>query len=120
MKDRYLLDTNVIIYSLKSGLELPEAIYCTTEINKKEILSFHKMTDEEKESIQKMFAKINILSANETIKQNAQKMENNYSIPRADAIICATALTYDLTLITNDQLLHQVKEIKAESFYFVN
>ncbi len=120
MQDRYLLDTNVIIYSLKSGLELPEAIYCATEVSKKEILSFYKITEEEKEVILELFSKINILSVNETIKQHAQKIEEKYSIPRADAIICATALSYNLTLITNDQLLHQVKEIKAESFYFVN
>ncbi len=120
MQDRYLLDTNVIIYSLKSGLELPEAIYCTTEINKKEILSFYKMTDDEKETILAIFSKINILGINDEIKQNAKDIEDNYSLPRVDAIICATALAYDLTLITNDQLLHQVKEIKAESFYFVN
>ena len=120
MQDRYLLDTNVIIYSLKSGLELPEAIYCATEVSKKEILSFYKMTDDEKETILTLFSKINILGVDEKIEQNAQKIENTYSISRADAIICATALIYDLTLITNDQLLHQVKEIKAESFYFVN
>lgn len=120
MQDRYLLDTNVIIYSLKSGLELPEAIYCTTEINKKEILSFYKMTPKEKESIEDIFSKINILGVNETIKENAQKIEETYKMTRTDAIISATALTYGLTLITNDQLLHQVKEIKAESFYFVN
>jgi predicted nucleic acid-binding protein len=120
MQDRYLLDTNVIIYSLKSGLELPEAIYCTTEINKKEVLSFYKMTEEEKAVILELFSKINILGINETIKQHAQEIEQKYSIPGVDAIICATALFYNLTLITNDQLLHQVKEIKAESFYFVN
>lgn len=120
MQDKYLLDTNVIIYSLNSGLELPEALYCTTEINRKEVLSFYKMTPEEKETIEELFSKIDVLGVNDTIKQNAEKIEKNYNLPRTDAIICSTALAYGLTLITNDQLLHQVKEIETESFYFVN
>ncbi len=116
---KYLLDTNVIIYSLKSGLELPEAYYFITEISKNEILSHKKITTNEKIFIENIFDQINVVHINNTIKQNASKIAQKYNLTVDDSIICAVAFTKELILITNDKLLHEVKEIKIEPFYFV-
>jgi len=118
--NRYLLDTNVIIYSFKAGLELPEAVYYTSEITKNEILSFKKIADEEKRHIEEMLSQIDIVPVNDTVKSNALKIQKKYKLSLADSTICALAYSKKLTLITNDHLLHQVKEIKSESFYFVD
>ncbi len=116
---KYLLDTNVIIYSLKSGLELPEAHYFITEITKNEILSYKKITDEDRVMIEEIFNQMHIIHINNTIKENASKIKQKYNLTIDDSIICASAYAKDLTLITNDQLLHKVKEIQIEPFYFV-
>ncbi len=118
MQSRYLLDTNVFIYAFNKELELPEAYYCTTEISKNELLSFPNITDEEKAQVEKLFSKLKILDTNKTIEANAKLIGEKYDLTTADATICATAYAYDLTLITNDPTLHQVKEIQIEHFYF--
>ena len=118
--NRYLLDTNVIIYSLKAKLELPEALYFVTEITKNEILSFDEITDSEKVKLENMLNEIEVVDISETTKSNALKIKQKYGLTLPDSIICAVSFTKKLTLITNDQLLHQVKEIEVESFYFVD
>jgi predicted nucleic acid-binding protein len=115
-----MLDTNVIIYSLKAGLELPEAIYYTSEITKKEILSFKKIGTQERAYIEDILNQIDIVPVNDTVKSNALKIQKKYKLSLPDSIICALTYSKKLTLITNDHLLHQVKEIKSESFYFVD
>ncbi len=119
MHNRYLLDTNVLIYSLNRGLELPEAIYFTTDVTKNEILSYELLTAEDKDLLENIFKQIKTLELNNAIHLNALKLAQKYDLTKSDSIICATAYAYELTLITNDQLLHQVKEIQIEPFYFV-
>ncbi len=118
MKNRYLLDTNVFIYAFNKGLELPEAYYYTSSICKNEILSCPKISKSEKESIEEIFKDIQILDQDKSVQKDADTFANRYNLSKPDAIICATAYVYDLTLITNDPTLHQVKEIEIEHFYF--
>ncbi len=118
MKNRYLLDTNVIIYAINSGLELPEASYFITRVTNDEIFSHSNMSPEEETTIKEVLDKIEILDKNDTIKHNISQIQQKYKLSTPDSTICATAHTYSLTLITNDKALHQVKEIKTELFYF--
>ncbi len=118
MQNRYLIDTNIIIYSINGGLELPEASYYITKITYDEIFNHTKMTTEEKISIEKVLSKIEILETNNIIKHNTSQIQKKYKLSQPDSTICATAHTYSLTLITNDKALHQVTEIETELFYF--
>jgi predicted nucleic acid-binding protein len=118
MTNRYLLDTNIIIYSINGGLELPEASYYMSHISYNEIFSNPKMSENEKESIESILKKIDILETNDIIKHNTSQIQEKYKLSKADSTLCATAHTYNLTLITNDNALHEVKEIKTELFYF--
>jgi len=118
MINRYLLDTNTIIYSINGGLELPEASYYTTKITYDEIFSCNKLTEQEKEAIKKIFVNINIIDINDTIAHNAEQIQKKYELTKSDSIICSIAQTYSLTLISNDKILHQVEEINKEFLYF--
>jgi predicted nucleic acid-binding protein len=118
MINRYLLDTNIIIYSLNGGLELPEASYYISKISYDEIFASEKMNENERKDIENIFNKIDILGTNDIIEHNTKQIQQKYKLSKADSIICATAHTYTLTLITNDNALHEVKEIKTELFYF--
>ena len=40
-------------------------------------------------------------------------LRQKYLIKLPDAIICATAMSHKLTLVTNDMKLHKVSEIKC-------
>ena len=118
MTDRYLLDTNIIIYSLNGGLELPEASYYISKISYDEVFANKKMTETERRDVKSILDKIDILAVNDIIKHNTDQIQQKYKLSSADSTICATAHTYSLTLITNDNALHDVKEIKTELFYF--
>lgn len=118
MQNRYLIDTNIVIYSINSGLELPEASYYISKISYDEIFSYKNLREEETISLKSVLDKIEILTTNDIIEQNAEKIQNKYKLSKPDSIICATAHTYKLTLITNDNALHKVTEIKRELFYF--
>ncbi|HIP59964.1 MAG TPA: PIN domain-containing protein [Campylobacterales bacterium] len=118
MQNRYLIDTNIIIYSINGGLELPEASYYMSQVSYNEIFSYKKMSEEEALSIKKVLDQIEILDTNNTIAHNTTQIQKKYKLSTADSTICATAHTYSLTLITNDKALHQVTEIETELFYF--
>ncbi len=119
MEDKYLLDTHVIMQAFNSGLELPEAFYTIAAISKDEILSFHDINEIERSLIDSILEKIDVLEANEEIIENAKLIQSKYNIAVADAVISATAYTYNLTLITNDSTFKELKEINREPFYFV-
>ncbi len=118
MQNRYLLDTNIIIYSINSGLELPEASYYISRISYDEIFSYEKMSEQEAISIKKILDKIEVLDTNNVIEHNTSQIQKKYELSEPDSTICATAHTYSLTLITNDKALHKVTEIETELFYF--
>jgi len=118
MTNRYLLDTNIIIYSLNGGLELPEAAYYISKISYDEVFANKQMNENEKIAIKSILDKVDILDTNDLIKHNTDQIQQKYKLSLADSTICATAHTYALTLITNDNALHDVKEIKTELFYF--
>jgi predicted nucleic acid-binding protein len=118
MTNRYLLDTNIIIYSLNGGLELPEASYYISKVSYDEIFSNEKMTKAEEVAIKSILDTIDVLDTNDIIKHNTEQLQQKYKLSTADSIVCATAHTYALVLITNDNALHEVKEIKTELFYF--
>ena len=118
MHNRYLIDTNIVIYSINSGLELPEASYYMSRVSYDEVFSPQKMSPAETQSIKNVLDKIEILETNDVIKHNAAQIQKKYKLTTADSTICATSHAYNLTLITNDKTLHQVKEIETELFYF--
>ena len=118
MQNRYLLDTNIIIYSINSGLELPKASYYISSVSYDEIFSYKKMSEIEALSIKNILDKIEVLETNNVIEHNTSQIQKKYELTMADSTICATAHTYSLTLITNDKALHRVTEIETELFYF--
>jgi predicted nucleic acid-binding protein len=116
--NRYLIDTNVIIYSINGKLELPEASYYMCKVSYDEIFSYKKMSTQEAQSIKVVLDKIEVLDTNNIIEHNSTQIQKKYKLSLSDSIICATAHSYTLTLITNDKALHQVTEIEKELFYF--
>ncbi len=118
MKNRYLLDTNIIIYSINSGLELPESSYYMSQISYDELLSCKDLSYEDSEKLREVLSKIKILEITQTIDEEATKIQEQYEMPRDDSRICATAKVYNLTLTTNDKTLHGVDGVKSELFYF--
>jgi len=110
MKNKYLLDTNIIIYYFNGIIKddiitnILKTSFNISIITKIEFLSWQKLS-KDKELNKKAFEFIshaniydlNTLVANKTI-ENRQK----FKIKTPDAIIGATAMVYGFNLVTNN------------------
>ncbi len=107
MPDDSLLDSNIIIYAAK-----PEYAFLQTFIEENspvvsavsyvEVLGFHKLSESEKELFTEFFAATEILPISIQIVERATELRQIRNITLGDALIAATALIYNLTLVTNN------------------
>ena len=116
MSGSFLLDTNAIINILKDedfekkfiNEKFEFFISIITEI---ELLAFPSMLIEEENKIKELLNKIIILNINNEIKDETLRIRKKYNLKIPDAIICSTALIYNLNLVTDDKKLFIVKDI---------
>lgn len=102
-----LLDSNILIYSSLNefsylkDLIIPENFI--SEISLLEVLGFHKISLEEKIFFTSVFNIVKIVPINRNIIDKAiyLKQENKLSI--GDSIISATALLFDLEILTRNE-----------------
>jgi predicted nucleic acid-binding protein len=111
--NKLLLDTNVVlsilgsekVFSALAGKEL--FISFITEL---ELFSYPALTKEEEKSITFFLSKVTILDINQSIKAKTIQLRKKYKLKLPDAIICATAASKNLALVSNDK---QFKKITA-------
>ncbi len=118
----YLLDTNIIIYHL-NGL-LPDNAQKTVNemlffdlplsiITKIELMGFKFDNSFQKEKTVQFLNNVNFISVSNQIADNAIFLRQNYKLKTPDAIIAATAIVYDFTLVSrNDKDFIDIKELK--------
>ncbi len=104
-----LLDSNIIIIASKlvqvkliSYLRNNEKNLHTSIVSQIEVLGYHQLKEVEKAFLQNFFNAIPILPLNEIVATKAIELRQRKPLSLADAIIAATALTYDLTLFTDN------------------
>jgi len=103
-----ILDSNVIIYSIRSGYELlldyldkNVTDLEASLITQLEVIGYHKITPAEKVSFDAFFLSIAILPIDESIVYEAIRLRQQQKRSLGDSIIAATGLIYDLPLLTN-------------------
>ena len=111
----YLIDTNILVYILQGNPKVHYfaqeeflAVSCITEI---EILGKFQISEMEKETITELLEQSNIIDITYKIKQIAIKLRQNYHIKLPDAIIAATAIQQNLTLVTADKGFAKIEEL---------
>jgi predicted nucleic acid-binding protein len=115
MSGNILLDTNAIIYALNDGLKLPQANYSISIITEMELFSYPKLTKDEEANIKRLLNNFQILTISDEVKAMTIKIRKTYGIKLPDSIICATALVYGTTLISNDKQLSKIADLKILS-----
>lgn len=102
-----LLDSNIIIYlvtdknaELIKFLENHE-LYCSV-MSYVEVLGFHKLDEKDRNDFERFFTEITLLPADFGIIKRATKIRQSRSVSVSDAIISATAIENNLTLITRN------------------
>jgi len=118
----YLFDTNAILYELKGSgisIDLKETDFLYYSfITKIELLSYAKLSKQERAAIDEFLSLLNVLYINEEIVQESIRIRKKNKLKLPDAIICATALTEDAVLVTADkEILKKSAQIKIKTKY---
>ena len=109
----YLWDTNAVIYYFRKAFSLNgEKIVddivvkyqpCISIITEIELLCWKDLAIDEATILKNFIADCSVFDLDTHIKANTIEIRKNYSLKLPDAIIAATAVTYNLTLISNDK-----------------
>lgn len=102
-----LLDSNILIYSAQ-----PEYAYlrslifdknsAVSKITKLEVLGFHRLNAAEKEYFTACFQFLRLIDINDSIISNAIALRQQRKRALGDAIIAATALCHNATVLTRN------------------
>ena len=87
--------------------------YYISFITELELLSYPNISETESNTIQQFINGIDIIDINKTIKTKTIELRKKYKLKLPDAIICATAVYLEATLITSDKKLKKVSELKV-------
>ncbi len=109
----YLLDTNSIIYALNNRCKLPLNDYIISIITEIELLSYHKLTQEDEKVLSSVLSSFRNINLTNEIKAQTIRLrrENNLKLP--DSIIVATAIVCNATLVTSDKQLLRLEQIST-------
>ncbi len=103
----YLLDSNLLIYSA-----LPEYAYLrallkdpfsyVSSFSKLEVLGFHRLDADAKVYFESAFYSLTVLPVSSVILEEAIALRQQRKLSAGDAILAATALHFDLELLTRN------------------
>jgi predicted nucleic acid-binding protein len=105
---RFLLDTNIVIGLLKQGRSIfPDSNIkmsnsAISQITRMELLSFSRITIDEDIAIRRFADSVSVINFNDAIEITTINFRRVHGGKLPDAIIIATALAYNLELITLD------------------
>jgi len=102
-----LLDSNIIIYAAKpeyAALRSFIALHApaVSAISYVEVLGYHRLTELERQYFEEFFAAASILELSDDVLEQAVKLRQIRKISLGDALIAATALVYDLEVVTRN------------------
>ncbi len=113
-----ILDSNIIIYLSKNKLLIDDIFqeeneqYVISIITYMEILGYDFENTQEENIIKAIIAQLNTIFINKKMADKVIDLKKRYKIKLPDAIICATAITNNATLITNDKRLKAIEDLK--------
>jgi predicted nucleic acid-binding protein len=121
---RCLLDTNAIVQLLSGNNEILELLagaefVATSVICELEFLSFSGWVDADRTLFQTMIQRIKVVDVShddDVLKEMICSLRTVRKLKLPDAIIAASALTHDCTLITADQKLLNTPGLKSMGF----
>ncbi|MBI1780184.1 MAG: type II toxin-antitoxin system VapC family toxin [Sphingobacteriales bacterium] len=115
--NKYLLDTNIIVYALKGLADVrpyfdsKPFISVVTEI---EVLGVKDLSDREIKIRETAIEFCSTVAINTKIKLRAIELKRTVKMAIPDAIIAATAIEEELTLVTADKGFKRINELSLE------
>ena len=113
--NKYLLDTNAILYILNGDITLTEFLFekelYISVITEMELLSFKDITHAERLAIDRFLNDLVILNIDQRTKLNAISVKKASNMKLPDSIIAGTAIALKLPLVTSDRQFKTVKDL---------
>lgn len=117
---KYLLDTNIILFvvfgdkTISDFLHLKDIyISVITEI---ELFGFRKLSQKEENEIKELIAEFRLIQLDNAVKNETILLRKTYNLKLPDCIIAATAITWNLTLVSADKQFKQIKKLALEIY----
>jgi toxin FitB len=105
-----ILDSNILIYfvdpayeSLRSYLSQEQITISISAITKLEVMGFHRLRPVDKEALEDLLVSASVLPITGDVIEEAIRLRRQRKRSLGDSIIAATALLYDLPLLTNNE-----------------
>ena len=119
---RIFVDTNILLYFLKGEQEIIEMLsgkqIIISFITELELLSFSSLEPDSEKNIKGLLSSCTIMDINQDIKRNTVQMRKKFKLKLPDAIIAATALQFDLPIITADKQFEKVTSLEIVLYKF--
>ncbi len=111
----WVLDTNVVLYLLGGRLREPlGAGPCYVSIiTELELLSYPEITSAEERYIRSFLDDVSVMDLGPEICRSTINIRRTHNLKLPDAVICATALALNATLLTNDKKLAALSELSV-------
>lgn len=111
-----VFDTNAVIYLQKGWLlqPLPPGAYFISAITELELLSFHALDAGQKAWLDLFLSDITIIELDAQVKEHTVRLRRAHRLRLPDAIIAASAQVFDATLLTNDQRLLTLPDVRSQ------
>ena len=113
-----LVDSNILIYSLQAAYPQLRALVAhnlpaLSAISYLETLGFPRITQQDINDLQRLFGILPILDIDRPILDRAVSLRQQRRMSLGDAIIAATALVHDKTLVTrNTSDFHWIADLR--------
>jgi predicted nucleic acid-binding protein len=111
-----LIDTNVFIYMMEDYFDLnklgADSLYISI-ITKIELLGKKDIAIEEIQRVQQKLLDVHVIKLDDNIENMAIQIKQQRHVKVPDALIAATAITENLTLVTADVKLAKVEGLKV-------
>ena len=117
----FLFDTNIFIYYLNAEQHVEELFsknFLTANnifysvLTEIELLSFPGLKESENRLIRELLEKFLPISLTEEIKEKTIEIKKNFKIGIADAVIAASAIVLNASLVTRDESdFNKIKEL---------
>lgn len=117
---KILLDTNAII-ALFDGNEIVKGLLAgnilhISVVSEMEALSYQKLSDRETKMVESFIGDCIVLELSPDIKKLTIATRKKYKLKLPDAIIAATALYYQLPLVSADKAFDKVEDLELFRF----
>lgn len=119
---KYLLDTNALIYLQggKLAKSLPIGSYAYSVISEIELLSWPQMQPEHELVWRGLLASLQRVELDAAVRETAIRLRRERRLKLPDALIAASALTLDATLLSNDLQLLALPGVRCQQLALQN